>query len=747
MPLISNSVFIKALPNPQLLIAGIFLFSASALFAAEECPAPPETSISEMQPIEFDQDQSITQRAMLEVLGSQHFAEIEIDDELSELWLQKYLESLDPSHAYLLQADIREFRQNFATELDDLAKAGDLTAAKEIYDRFRGRALEQIEELLARLEDPEYQFNYGTNATLPIDRDELDWPENEAAADLLWEQTLTLGMLNLELSEQEEEEARDSLIRRYHTQLNNLNQQNARDVAAYYFNSLARLYDPHTDYFSPRESEDFNINMSLSLQGIGAQLVTEDEFTKIVELIPGGPADLNGELGPEDLIVEVGEGTDCDFIDVVGWRLNDVVDRIRGEKGSTIRLKVIPADADIQSEERKIVTLVRDEIKLEEQAAKGEVLEVDTGADQYAIGVIDIPSFYLDFEALRNRDPDYRSTTNDTRRILRDFQEQGVDAVIIDLRGNGGGSLLESATLTDLFVDPGPVVQIRDSANNVYRDQRARGRQEYTGPLMVLIDRLSASASEIFAGAIQDYNRGIVIGSRSFGKGTVQTVMDLPEGQLKLTESKFYRITGESTQHNGVVPDIFLPSFFDEEEIGESSYDNPLAWDEIGGIPHRSYEDYSPYYPQLIAMHEERLSSDPDLIYLKGVISAAEERRQRETISLNLEERQTDRDYWDDLDENLLNEWKLAKGIPLEEPEDEGVDESAEAEETSAAEDALAADESDTSTDAVASSDDEDEEANEPNLSESLLNETANIFADLLDLLYGNQSLANRQNI
>ncbi|MBT5331129.1 MAG: carboxy terminal-processing peptidase, partial [Porticoccaceae bacterium] len=654
---------------------------------------------------------------------------------------------LDPSHAYLLQADIREFRQNFATELDDLAKAGDLTAAKEIYDRFRGRALEQIEELLARLEDPEYQFNYGTNATLPIDRDELDWPENEAAADLLWEQTLTLGMLNLELSEQEEEEARDSLIRRYHTQLNNLNQQNARDVAAYYFNSLARLYDPHTDYFSPRESEDFNINMSLSLQGIGAQLVTEDEFTKIVELIPGGPADLNGELGPEDLIVEVGEGTDCDFIDVVGWRLNDVVDRIRGEKGSTIRLKVIPADADIQSEERKIVTLVRDEIKLEEQAAKGEVLEVDTGADQYAIGVIDIPSFYLDFEALRNRDPDYRSTTNDTRRILRDFQEQGVDAVIIDLRGNGGGSLLESATLTDLFVDPGPVVQIRDSANNVYRDQRARGRQEYTGPLMVLIDRLSASASEIFAGAIQDYNRGIVIGSRSFGKGTVQTVMDLPEGQLKLTESKFYRITGESTQHNGVVPDIFLPSFFDEEEIGESSYDNPLAWDEIGGIPHRSYEDYSPYYPQLIAMHEERLSSDPDLIYLKGVISAAEERRQRETISLNLEERQTDRDYWDDLDENLLNEWKLAKGIPLEEPEDEGVDESAEAEETSAAEDALASDESDTSTDAVASSDDEDEEANEPNLSESLLNETANIFADLLDLLYGNQSLANRQNI
>ena len=725
--------------NSRNLLAALLLISPTLLFAAEDCPAPPVTSISEIQPIEFDRDQSVTQRAMLDVLSNQHFADIAIDDALSEQWLEKYLESLDPSHAYLLQSDVQEFRQNYSTQLDDLAREGDLSAAKEIYDRFRSRALGQVEELLAKLEDPEYQFDYSSTDTLPIDRDELDWPVDEDAADLLWEQTLTLGMLNLELSDQEEEEARESLIRRYHNQLNSLNQQNARDVAAYYFNSLARLYDPHTDYFSPRESEDFNINMSLSLQGIGAQLVTEDEFTKIVELIPGGPADLNGELGPEDLIVEIGEGLECDFIDVVGWRLNDVVDRIRGEKGSTIRLKVIPADADVQSEERKIVTIVRDEIKLEEQAAQGEVLHIDTGAGQYAIGVIDIPSFYLDFEALRNRDPDYRSTTNDTRKILREFQEEGVDAVIIDLRGNGGGSLLESATLTDLFVDPGPVVQIRDSANNVYRDQRARGRQEYTGPLMVLIDRLSASASEIFAGAIQDYNRGIIIGSRTFGKGTVQTVMDLPEGQLKLTESKFYRITGASTQHNGVAPDIFLPGFYDEEEIGESSYDNPLVWDEIGGIPHRSYEDYSPYYPQLVAQHQDRLISDPDLIYLTNVIAATEERRQRETISLNLEAREADRDYWDDLDEKFLNEWKIAKGIPLEDPESESEPE----------EDASAAVESEEDVEELVAdsseaieTEEEAEEENEPNLSNSLLNETANIFADLLDLLNGYKSLA-----
>ena len=349
--------------------------------------------------------------------------------------------------------------------------------------------------------------------------------------------------------------------------------------------------------------------------------------------------------------------------------------------------------------------------------------------------------FYLDFEALRNRDPDYRSTTNDTRKILRDFQEQGVDAVIIDLRSNGGGSLLESATLTDLFVDPGPVVQIRDSANNVYRDQRARGRQEYTGPLMVLIDRLSASASEIFAGAIQDYNRGIIIGSRTFGKGTVQTVMDLPEGQLKLTESKFYRITGESTQHRGVAPDIFLPGFYDEEDIGESSYDNPLIWDEIGGIPHRSYEDYSPYYPQLIAMHQERLSTDPDLVYLTGVISATEERRQRETISLNLVEREADRDYWDDLDEQLLNSWKLAKGIPIEDPET--LEESLVASELEESTQELVAEDAEVAV----NSDDDEEESNEPDLSDSLLNETANIFADLLDLLNGHKSLADNQSL
>ena len=726
------------------LLIGLAASVPLALYA-QDCPAPLEYSISDIQPIEFEDSQGITQRAILEVLNRQAFAEISIDDDLSEQWFERFLENLDPAHAYLLQSDIREFEAKYSTQLDDLAKAGDLSAAKEIYDRYRSRALEAVQTNLDRLQDPDYLFDYTTDEALPADRDDLDWPEDQEAADKLWQQNLTLSMLNLILSDQDDQEARDALIRRYQTTQNNLHQQNARNVAEYYFNALTRQYDPHTDYFSPRDAEAFNINMSLSLQGIGAQLTTSDEFTEVVEVIAGGPADLGEELSAGDRIVAIGEGSECDFIDIVGWRLDDVVERIRGEKGSTIRLRVIPSEAEEMSEERRVITIVRDEVKLEEQAAQGEVIEVDSGINTYNIGVIDIPSFYLDFEALRNRDPDYRSTTNDTRKILREFQEQGVDAVIIDLRNNGGGSLLESATLTDLFVDPGPVVQIRDSDNNVFRDQRARSRQEYTGPLMVLINRLSASASEIFAGAIQDYDRGVVIGSRTFGKGTVQTVQDLPEGQIKLTESKFYRITGESTQHRGVVPDIDLPSFYNEEDIGESSYDNPLIWDEIGGIPHRSYEDYSPYYSDLLTLHEQRLGTDPDLLYLMGVLDSNEERRERETISLNLTEREIERDYWDERDENLLNAWKIAKGSPLEEEEstEANTEVSADAntqESIANTVDTLSSEETLENEEVAAI--EEDEEENEPDLSKALLNETVNIFADLLDLLRGHSKVA-----
>lgn len=700
------------------------LFLAPAAWAEEQaCPTPAVLAVTETAQVEFDGAQGITLRTMIEMLSREHFSRVDIDDGFSSQWLENYLRRLDPSRLYFFSSDIAEFRRNYADQLDNLAMQGDLTPAKVIYERYRERALARLDAVLATLENPDSTFDYSTNDELVIDREDAQWPANQREADELWHKQLTLGMLNSVLGEREDTEARTTLARRYKTLANNIRQQDGRVVAEFYFNALTQIYDPHTNYFSPRDAENFDINMSLSLQGIGAVLTTADEYTEVVSIVVGGPAALGDELKPADKIVAIGEGIDCEFIDVVGWRLDEVVSMIRGPKGTTVRLSVIPAKVDPTSEERRVVTIVRDAVKLEDNATKGEILIVENGGNSYRIGVIDIPSFYLDFEALRQRDPNYRSTTQDTRKLLREFQEQGIDGLIIDLRGNGGGSLQEAATLTDLFVDPGPVVQIRDWRGNMYRDNRARTRQEYSGPLMVLVDRLSASASEIFAGAIQDYDRGLVVGQRTFGKGTVQTVKDLPEGQLKLTESKFYRITGASTQHRGVEPDIMLPSFYDEDIIGESSYDNPLVWDEVGSLLARSYEDLTPYVDELMPLHSHRLATDPDLVYLMGYLNILDERSSNETVSLNMESRASERAYWLNREEALLNAWKLAKGIPLE-------DDEASAE----AEDAVADDEETAFFDALA---EDDEDPNTPDLSNALLRETAQIFSDLLTLLSG----------
>lgn len=706
--------------NKQILGASVALFSTLplTLFAQEQCPAPTVASITETQVIEFQPSQNQTMLAMLDVLDQGHYADVDIDDSFSQAWLNEYLETLDPRKSYFLASDVREFETNYATRLDDLAKQGDMDPAKVIYDRFRERALIQIESNLTALQNETFVFDFESNRSLPLDRDAYDWPENQQAADQRRIDNLTLAMLNLKLSGQEDGESRETLTRRYESDLSKVKQQNTREVVDFYLNAMAHLYDPHTDYFSPRESENFEINMSLSLEGIGAVLQSEDEFTQVVEIVAGGPASLQGELQPNDRIVAIAEGADCPFIDVVGWRLDEVVDMIRGPKGSQIRLRIIPAEADELSEERHVVAITRDEVKLEDNAAKGEIQTYGANGEEYAIGVIDVPSFYLDITAMRNRDRDYRSTTRDVLRILQDFSEQGVDGVIVDLRGNGGGSLLESATMVDLFVDPGPVVQVRDHDGNVYRNNRARNPAYYTGPLMVLVDRLSASASEIFAGAIQDYGRGLIVGTQTFGKGTVQSVSGLPEGQIKLTESKFYRITGESTQHRGVIPDIELPTFFDLEDIGESAYDTALGWDEIRGIPHRVYSDFSPYIAELVSHHQERTRTDADLTYLAGTLALNEERSARENISLNEQTRVEERDYFEAAEEELLTQWKLAKGLPIEEAEKLASTNPQIAQEVIEAVDG----------------NDEDEDVQEPDLGQSLLDESIRIFVDLMAL-------------
>ena len=704
-------------------LATLFLTAFAQTAAAESCPTTEESVVlGDIEKIEFGKNHSDTLLSTLSILSRDHYEDLAIDDELSKAWLDGFLDFLDPGRSYLLASDIAEFEELYATQLDDLSRKGDLTPAKVIYERFRQRALSRLESNIALLEDEEFNFDYASDQSLPIDREAYDWPASEADADALWKQQLTLSLLNLKLTSKAEDESREQLVRRYSTQFSNVRTQKTRQVADLYLNALGHIYDPHTDYFSPRDSETFEITMSLSLEGIGAVLQLEDEYTKVVEVVPGGPAQLQGELQAADRIVGIGEGEDCEFVDVVGWQLDDVVDRIRGPKDSVVRLQVIPADVDDLSEERRVVRIIRDRVKLEDNAAKGEVIEIENHGNQYSLGVIDIPSFYLDIEAMRNRDSDYRSTTRDVRIILDEFAAEGVDGVIVDLRQNGGGSLLESATLTDLFVDPGPVVQIKDQSNRIYRNHRARSNAYYDGPLIVLIDRLSASASEIFAGAIQDYSRGLIVGSQSFGKGTVQSVQPLPEGQLKLTESKFYRISGDSTQHKGVIPDINLPALYNPEDIGESAYENALGWDQIRGIPHRKYQDFAPFIEPLISMHESRLSEDADMLYLLETIAIAEERRSQKDISLNETLRIEDREHWEAREDAVLEAWRSAKGIVVPEDEENSEEDSV-------------ADETGTDTEDAIASEDSEEQITEPDVAEAILYESGRVFSDLLHLM------------
>jgi len=746
--------------NRKYLLFALAIFTTGEAAAiTSECPVGlPPIEEGTLEDIEFDREHSRTLQSTVVMLRKQHYEDIAIDDEFSKLWLEKYLDFLDPSKSYLTQTDIEQFNFTYADQLDDYAARGDLVAAEAIYQLYRERAVSQLEILLDTLEDPESTFDYSSNDVLPTDRDDYEWPATIEDARTNAIRRLTLLMLNLKLADRTEEESREQLNRRYMSQLASIKQQKTQQVLDIYLNALGHVYDPHTDYFSPRDSENFEINMSLSLEGIGAVLQKEDEYTKVVSVVPGGPADKQGQLKAADRIVAIGEGSDCEFIDIVGWRLDEVVDRIRGAKGTSVRLKVIPSDEENLSEEYSVIPIVRDKVALEDNAAKGEMIQVESQGETFNLGVIDIPSFYLDINGMRNRDPEYRSTTRDVKEILDGFMADGVDGVIIDLRQNGGGSLLEAATLTDLFVDPGPVVQIRDQNDRIYRNHRARSRAYYTGPMMVLIDRLSASASEIFAGAIQDYSRGLIVGSQSFGKGTVQSVQSLPSGQLKLTESKFYRISGDSTQHKGVVPDIKLPSLFNPLDIGESSYLNALGWDQIRGIPHRRYDDYREFIDQLLQSHEQRMETNADMQYLVGTIALAEERRSQKTVSLNEQRRIAEREHWDQLEEALLDKWRLANGIkdPAETPD---TAEAISEQQIESAHQVSISTKTDSDSAVIFSSDEmpsiegstEAEESDtaekEPDIAEALLRETSRIFADLLRLSQREQNPADVASI
>lgn len=619
----------------------------------------PLSLANQIEALKPTEEQSKAAVELVQKLDGEHYRDQEFNDALSSRYFDEYLKSLDSARNFFLQSDITEF-EKFRKSFDDDYKKGRLDNSFFIYNRFNERMIQRLEKVVKELEDPKTQFNFDVEESIQLDREKANWPANQAEADKLWHQYLKSNLLNSMLSGKKLDESKTTLRKRYANQLRRLKQQTAEEAFSVMMNSLTTLYDPHTNYLSPENAENFDISMSLELQGIGAVLQSDEDYTKVSSLVAGGPAQKQGQLKPNDKIISIAQGNDGEFVDVVGWRLDEVVKLIRGPKGTVVRLEVIPADPTATA--NKVIAIKRETVKLEDQAAKKAIFDVKDGEETFKLGVIDIPTFYMNFEAYQKGDPNYKSTTRDVYNLLNELNKQKVDGIIIDLRDNGGGSLPEAAMLTDLFVDPGPVVQIRQSDDTISRNYRAYQPAVYRAPVAVLINRLSASASEIFAGAIQDYGRGIVIGSTTFGKGSVQNLVDLKHGRLKITEAKFYRISGDSTQHRGVIPDVELPSLLDANEIGESSYDNALPWDRIHPAPHQKYYNIGKYLPKIETEHQERMAKDPEFIFLNKQSEMFKEAAGKKEVSLRLVTRQEEQKKMEKRALDNENQRRIAKG-------------------------------------------------------------------------------------
>lgn len=607
-----------------------------------------------------EHQQQITTLEIVRKLQNQHYEKHSIDDNFSLSFLNNYLKALDPNRLYFKQSDINKLYDQYGSQLDDSIKRGNLDAGFAIFNLYRQRNIALLEKNLPELKQQVKNFDYSKKEQVQVDRSDAAWPKSDEEVQSLWLERLKLAALNLHLAKKESDETADLLYKRYRNQLDRLKKLRSDDVFQIYMNALTTLYDPHTNYMSPVTSSNFDISMSLKLEGIGAILSQADEYTQIVRLIHAGPAQKQGELQPLDKIVAVAQGEKGKFVDVVGWRLDEVVNLIRGPKGSTVRLEVIPANSS--GDKHQVITIVRDEVKLEEQSVQKAVLNLkDQKGLNRKIGVLDIPTFYIDFDALRKRDPNYKSTTRDTAKLLSELVNEGVDGIVIDLRNNGGGSLREANELTGLFIEKGPSVQIRHANNRVYSEAKTYYAPYYDGPIVVLINRLSASASEIFAGAMQDYQRGVIVGSDSFGKGTVQSLSDLTHGKLKLTESKFYRISGKSTQHKGVVPDIYLPSIYDENLVGESSLDQAMSYDAIEPLSYKHYFNLSPIMSELSELSKKRTANDPEFTYIEKS-QALKRSIEQDYLSLNEQQRLRERDKDQAALLSLLNEKRVAQG-------------------------------------------------------------------------------------
>jgi carboxyl-terminal processing protease len=602
-----------------------------------------------------------TTQDIIDQMARNHYSHIEFNDSFSGKMLDSYIKTLDGSRMYFTKADIAEFEQ-YRTKLDDLLQKGDTAAGYLIYNRYQQRVIERLVYTISRIEVNQEDFDFSVDESLEIDRSEAPWPTDRAALEDLWRRQAKSSVLSLKLTEKTIPEIRELLAKRFRSQLSQVLRTNGLDVFQRYMDAMTMTFDPHTNYFAPRAAENFNMSMRLSLEGIGAVLQTDDEYTKVVSIVTGGPADKAGELHPADRIVGVAQG-DSPFVDVVGWRVDDVVDLVRGEKDSVVRLNIIPDGSKLETRE---IRITRDTVKLEDSSAKSEIVEVEYDGATHKIGVIDLPAFYIDFEALQRRDPNYRSSARDVQNLLEELKAQKVEGIVIDLRDNGGGSLSEANELVGLFVPRGPTVQVKDAEGEISVLGNPDSDVTYSGPLAVLVNRLSASASEIFAGAIQDYQRGVILGSQTYGKGTVQELIPMGDGQIKITRSKFYRISGESTQHKGVTPNILFPDLYDaSKDIGESALPTALPWDTIDPNFYKPFTDLRLVVPTLNSRHQTRMKADPDFNFIQAEIGKIREEQKKNEFTLNeikLEAERTENEAWRLKQENIR---RVAKSQPV----------------------------------------------------------------------------------
>ncbi len=592
-------------------------------------------------------DHAKTTKFSTKLLEQFHYKKVPLDDELSSEILDRYIERLDPSRTFFLAADIRAF-ERYRHLMDDALKNNDIRPAFGIFNIYQTRSQERITQALKILQSP---LDFSEEDSIQLDRREADWPANRADAEAIWKKRVKHDYLNLLLADQDDAQIKETLSDRYSDLSKRISELDADDAYELFMNAYTSAIEPHTSYLGPRTSENFKIAMRLSLEGIGAVLRREGDYTTIQRIVAGGPADLQGTLKADDRIVSVAQGKTGESTNVVGWRLDDVVELIRGNKDTIVRLEILPNKSGLQGPSEHL-SIVRDKVKLEEQAAQASVIEVENSSGVQKIGVIDLPAFYVDFAARASGTSDYRSTTRDVAVIIEELKAQNVSGIIMDLRGNGGGALDEATSVTGLFIDSGPVVQIKDSRGEIDIERDPSRGAIYNGPLAVLVDRYSASASEIMAAAIQDYGRGVIIGEPTFGKGTVQSLLPLnryagretPElGQLKITMAQFFRINGGSTQNLGVTPDIAFPSLSSEDQ-GERAFENALPWTEIRSARFIGYGDLSNAINIADTLYKTRIKTDPEFGYLLEDIETYKDSSKNLEVTLVESKRRAERD-------------------------------------------------------------------------------------------------------